>query len=127
MPPVSEELTELLNAAEHYVPALALTRTDVLQTEPARPAEFEHHLIDRLRHHLSGQRHHTYFLAEARVTRIGYKEAGSYYWIVGYRLSLAGHEVCWVSRDFYIHHDSIVDFDVDVACLERRFGSRTDK
>lgn len=122
VPPVSEELTELLNAAEQYAPALALTRADVRRREAAPQSEFEHHLSECLRHHLSEQRHQNHFLAAARVTQLDYKYAGMYYWIIGYQPNHVGHEVRWVSRDFYVYQDSVADFDVAAAYLEQRFG-----
>ena len=81
-------------------------------------------MIERLRHLLSRQRDYPHFLAEALKTELGYKYAGTYYWIVGYRPDRVGREINWVSRDFFIYQDSIAEFAVEAADLEQRFTRR---
>ena len=119
--PVSNELEDLLDAAKQYAPALAITRESISGKEPIDQKEFERLLIERLRHLLSEQRQHLYFLALALVSEGAYKSAGTYYWIVGYRPDRVGREINWVSRDFFIYQDSITEFAVEAADLERRF------
>ena len=122
---VSAELEDLLGAAEQYAPALAITRETLSRREePISPQEFERQLIERLQHLLRGQRDHPHFLAEALKTELGYKYAGTYYWIVGYRPDRIGREINWVSRDFFIYQDSIAEFAVESADLEQRFTRR---
>ena len=118
---VSEELASLLDSAHQYAPALAISRDQMQRVDCASRSQFSFLLASSLRAHLSGQRRSGYFLAQACKTESGYKYAGDYYWIVGYRPKLVGYEVEWVSRDFFVYQDSVTDFDVDVAYLEEAF------
>jgi hypothetical protein len=118
---VSDNLADLLESARQYAPALALLRKDARRKDFDNPAAFEDHLIESLQKHLGEQRQHPYFLALALVSEGAYKSAGTYYWIVGYRPERVGHEVSWVSHDFYVYQDSITEFTVESADLELRF------
>ena len=122
--PVSDELEDLLGAAEQYAPALAITRETISSEELIDQQAFERLLIERLRHLLGGQRDHSYFLVEALRTELGYKYAGTYYWVVGYHPNRAGREIDWVSRDFFIYQGGLAEFRVEVADLEQRFTRR---
>ncbi len=118
---VSDQLTDLLESACQYAPALALLRRDARRKDFDNPAAFERHLIESLQKHLGEQRQHPYFLAKVIVSQTGYKSAGTYYWVVGYRPDRVGREINWVSHDFYVYQDSIAEFAVDAADLEQRF------
>jgi len=117
---VSSELSELLDSAKDYPPALALAR-DELKLEPhCSEIEFSNKLVERLNHHLQKQVKSPYFMAKAMSTETGYRHAGGYYWIVG----CEGERVLWVSRDYYIYRDALWDFELDMSEVEIRFGSR---
>ncbi|MGI4789693.1 MAG: hypothetical protein ACRYFS_12675 [Janthinobacterium lividum] len=118
---VSDQLEDLLNSARQYAPAFALMRRDAERKDFENRIAFECQLIESLHKHLGEQRQHPYFLAKALVSQTGYKYAGTYYWIVGYRPERIGHELSWVSHDFYVYQDSIADFEVDVTYLELAF------
>ena len=118
---VSDELEDLLGSARQYAPAFVLMRRDADRTNFENQATFDRRLVEILQRHLGEQRHHSYFLAQALVSQTGYKYAGTYYWIMGYRPDRIGHEISWISHDFYVYQDSIADFDVDVPYLEQQF------
>jgi hypothetical protein len=82
--PVPDHPAELLDSAKSYPPTLALTRFQVSKQPRHSKQDFTEALVQRLRFHLNGQRAAPFFLATVRVTELGYKEAGGYYWIVGY-------------------------------------------
>ena len=118
--PVPDRLAELLDSAKAYPPALALTRDQVSKQPTYSKHDFTAALVQQLRFHLDGQRAMPFFLAVARVTELGYKEAGGYYWIVGYQSGT----VAWVSRDYFVYHDPVEHFDLDRSELEQRFDKR---
>ncbi len=118
---VSDELVELLHSAEDYPPALALTRKDLESDESASHIEFSKKLVDRLTFYLQEQAHSPFFLAKAKKTELGYKHAGGYYWIVGYK----DKSLLWVSRDYIVYRAPLDDFDVHASEIERRFRSST--
>jgi hypothetical protein len=114
---VSDELVELLHSAEDYPPALALTRKDLESDESRSAMEFSRKLAERLAFYLQEQAHSPFFMAKAKKTELGYKHAGGYYWIVGYKDKL----VLWVSRDYMVYRAPLDDFDVDASEIELRF------
>lgn len=118
---VSDELEDLLDSARQYAPAFALMRRDAERKDFDSRTAFEGHLVESLQKHLGEQRQHPYFLAKVLVSQTGYKYAGTYYWIVGYRPDRVGHEISWVSHDFYVYQDSITELEADVAYLEQQF------
>jgi len=115
--PVPNELAKLLDSAEDYPPALALAREDLEGEESWSEIEFSQKLTERLVFYLDRQIHSSFFLAKARRTEVGYKQAGGYYWIVGYKDKL----VLWVSRDYQVYQDPLDDFELDSNEMERRF------
>jgi hypothetical protein len=117
---VSDELVELLHSAEDYPPALALTREDLESEESRSEIEFSKTLVERLTFYLQEQIHSPFFIAEAKKTKIGYKHAGGYYWIVGCKDT----SVLWVSRDYYVYQDPLGDFELDANEIELRFHRR---
>lgn len=119
MTPVPDELWEMLATAESYAPAMALARNDMRRLQAASQTEFVEALMKSLRSHLAAQRDQRFFLALSRQTETGYRSAGSYYWIVGYRPDRQQREISWVSRDFYIYSDAVESFEVDVEHLNR--------
>ena len=114
---VSDELFELLHSAEDYPPALALTRHDLERDESRSAIEFSKRLAERLTFYLQEQAHSPFFLAKAKKTELGYKHAGGYYWIVGYK----GKSILWVSRDYIVYPAPLDDFEVDAREVELRF------
>jgi hypothetical protein len=114
---VSNDLVELLHSAEDYPPALALARKDIESDESRSETEFSKKLVERLTFYLQEQTHSPFFMAQARKTKIGYKHAGGYYWIVGDR----DRSVLWVSRDYHVYSDPLGDFGLDPDEMERRF------
>jgi hypothetical protein len=118
--PVSSDLAELLESAKDYPPALALARDEVADKARSEAA-FAKKLAERLIYHLERQASSPFFLAKAIVSESFYKEAGGYYWIVGY----SGGQVQWVSRDYHVYRDSISDFDLDTSELIARFNQKT--
>jgi hypothetical protein len=114
---VSDELVELLHSAEDYPPALALTRKDLESDESRSAIEFSKKLVGRLTFYLQEQAHSPFFMAKAKKTELGYRYAGGYYWIVGYK----DRSVLWVSRDYIVYYALLDDFDVDASDIERRF------
>ena len=118
---VSEQLADLLESAKRYPPALALIRDEFNGTEPLSREGFTAQLVERLCLHLQNQRKRPFFLAKAIVTELGYKYAGQYYWVVGFRPHSPDHLIGWVSDDYHVYHDPIEHFDITVADLETRF------
>jgi len=121
--PVPDHLAGLLNSAKDYPPALALVRDYLYKMHSLSKSEFTETLVQQLHFHLDRQRTAPYILAAARVTETGYKESGSYYWIVGYQRGM----VAWVSRDYFIYHDPVEHFDLDHSDLEHRFTGMEDR
>ena len=121
--PVPENLEDLLNSAKEYPPALALARDKASKLSGLTRVDFGASLASYLRDYMTGQRTSPFFLAEATRTQFGYKYAGNFYWIVGYRSGHRGGEVQWVSRDYFVYQDALADFDCDRAFLEERFPS----
>jgi hypothetical protein len=115
--PVSDELAKLLGSAENYPPALALAQKDLERDESRSEIEFSRKLMERLVFYLDQQIHSSFFLAKARKGQTGYKQAGGYYWIVGYK----DKSVLWVSRDYHVYQDPLDDFELDANEIERRF------
>ncbi len=114
---VSNELVELLHSAEDYPPALALTRADLEGDESRSAIELSKRLAERLTFYLQEQAHSPFFMAKAKKTELGYKHAGGYYWIVGYK----DKSVLWVSRDYIVYRAPLDDFEVDASEIELRF------
>jgi len=121
---VSQGLSDLLMAAEQYAPALAVARERVRKIECASRELFVEAFAALIRQLLAAQRESPYFMAMAIRDEVGYKSAGTYYWIVGYRPDRVGMEVAWVARDFIIYCDAMSDFDCDKELLEERFLGR---
>jgi hypothetical protein len=118
---VPSELAELIDSAKDYPPALALVRHDPrLRASLSSPPEFGKVLGELLVNQLHEQIAAPFFLAKARRTEVGYKDAGGYYWIVGYD----GEKVRWVSRDYHVYTDLAEDFDLDMVVLEKRFREK---
>jgi hypothetical protein len=120
---VSDELVDLLHSAEDYPPALALTREDLETDESRSTTEFSKKLVERLTFYLQEQIRSPFFMARARRTQSGYKYAGGYYWIVGYK----DKSVLWVSRDYTVYHDPLDDFEIDASEIELRFHCLTQR
>ncbi len=61
-------------------------------------------------------------MAKALCTN-AYMQEGAYYWIVGFDRNpkINGMEVAWVSRDYFVYHDAIEDFDLDRFELQKHF------
>ena len=118
---VSDKLADSLESGRQYAPALALMRRDARRKDFDNITAFQSLLIKSLEKHLGEQRQHPYFLAKVLVSEGPYKSAENYYWIVGYRPERVGHEISWVSHDFYVYQDSITEFEVDVSYLEKTF------
>jgi hypothetical protein len=116
--PVSDELADLLQSAEDYPPALALTREDLKDDESQSEIEFSEKLVERLTFHLQRQIHSPFFMAKAKDSQIGYRHAGAYYWIVGCK----DKSVLWISRDYHVYHDPLGDFELDANEVELRFS-----
>jgi len=114
---VSDELVELLHSAEDYPPALALTREDLKSDESRSTIEFSKRLAERLTFYLQEQAHSPFFLAKAKKTELGYKHAGGYYWIVGYK----DKSILWVSGDYIVYRSPLDDFEIDASEVELRF------
>ena len=121
---VSQDLSDLLMAAEQYAPALAVARERVRKIECASREVFVETFAALIRQLLASQRESPYFMAMATRDEGSYKSAGTYYWIVGYRPDRVCHEVSWVSRDFFVYQNPVADFDCDRALLEERFLGR---
>lgn len=124
---VVDSLKSLLISGRSYPPALALARAVRFHKEAEEWSEAEAGEIftDALRAELDNQRERPFFLAKATGTPNsldGYKTAGCYYWIVGYKPSRHGREIAWVSEDFFVYQDPVTDFEVDAAWLCERFG-----
>ncbi len=118
--PVCDELATLLESAEDYPPALALVRDDLDGDGSPSEAEFSEKLIERLTFYLHGQVHSPFFMARAKKTEIGYKQAGGYYWIVGYK----DKSVLWVSRDYFVYKDPLGDFELEASEVRHKFRRR---
>ncbi len=118
---VSDDLEELLDSAKAYPPALALMREDLAPDECPSEIEFARRLVERLIFHLQRQIRSPFLMAKAKRTEFGYKQAGGYYWIVGYK----DESVLWVSRDYQVYRDPLGDFELDVSEVERRFHGTT--
>jgi hypothetical protein len=89
-----------------------------LESDESRSViEFSKKLAERLTFYLHDQARSPFFLAQAKKTELGYKHAGGYYWIVGYK----DKAVRWVSRDYIVYHAPWDDFDVDASEIEPRF------
>jgi hypothetical protein len=120
---VSDELVDLLHSAEDYPPALALTREDLESDESRSAIKFSKKLAERLTFYLQEQAHSPFFMAKARRTELGYKHAGGYYWIVGYK----DESVLWVSRDYIVYDAPLDDFEVDASEIKLRFHCLTQR
>jgi hypothetical protein len=123
---VPASLAKLLESRHTYPPALAIAQNVRFRKEAAHwsAAEAVEKFTNALRDELDNQRHRGYFLAKAIRDEIGYKRAGKYYWIVGYRPPSKKQpeaQAAWVSRDFFVYQDPVTDFDVDTEWLKARF------
>jgi hypothetical protein len=118
--PVSSTLEDLLLSGEAWPPALALTRNDLRKQKFSSVEEFLAKVEERLLYHLSHQREHPAFLARNLVDTGCYKQAGAFYWIIGYKL-WEPPIVWWISRDYFIYDDPVSHFDVTLKELAKRF------
>ena len=118
---VSFDLAKLLNSAIDYPPAMAIARAEVRRIHYASRAEFAADLAARLSVHLAAQKNSPIFLAKVVGSKTVYATPGRYYWIVNYRPNRKGHELSWVSDDYFVYSDPIDDFDVDPVELAARF------
>jgi hypothetical protein len=114
---VPDELSELLDSAKDYPPALALTRDELKFDNSCSETKFANMLSDHLTHHLEKQINSQFFLAKAKSSEIGYRYAGGYYWIVGCK----GEMVQWVSRDYHVYQDSVEEFELNLDEVIKRF------
>lgn len=115
---VPDELSELLDSAKDYPPALALARDALKCNQSCSETEFANKLADQLIKYFQEQVDAPFFMAKARSTEVGYRHAGGYYWIVG----CEGEMVRWVSRDYHVYRDPVGEFELDLAQVERHFG-----
>jgi hypothetical protein len=121
MTPVPDALWEALAAAESYAPAMALVRQDMRRCRAVSQSVFGEALLKSLQHHLGAQRDQSYFLAQSRRTELGYRTAGTFYWLVAYRPDRRGGELTWVSQDFWLYSTAADSFEVDEQDLKRLY------
>ncbi len=114
---VPKELSELIDSAKDYPPALAFARRRIKIGKSKTKRQFLTAYIKTLRELLSAQKSSPYLLVRAVKDEIGYKSAGGFYWVVGYK----NRKVKWVSRDYHIYEDSVAHFHVSAKEMERRF------
>jgi len=122
--PVPARLDVLLQSAERYPPALALSRRDLkrqFSDHVPKRAEFVARWASSLRRHLRRQHETPYVLAEARVDEVGYLTACEFYWIVAFRA--ASRTVLWVSADYFVYENPVTHFRLTEEQL-RRLPSR---
>lgn len=117
---VSGELRELLLSALDYPPAIALAQKQVGLERTRTKEQFVVSMTRLLRLHLAEKASCHYLLVESLRDEIGYKDAGRFYWIVGYNRDR--RLVAWVSRDFQIYNDELSEFDVSEETLLATFG-----
>lgn len=120
--PVSDYLSDLLESAKDYPPALALAREEVKSERSIFESEFAKQLIERLEFHLKRQKSSPYFMARRINRHTQWRSEGGFNWIVGYKSQDALRKIAFVSDDYYICHAPVEDFDVEVAEIEERFG-----
>ena len=123
---VSADLKRLLWAGRVYKPALAFANNACGRdaSEGRSEAKVVEQFTRVLRHELDHQRERPFFLAKAiQPCYIGYRFPGDYVWIIDYDPD-EEEPVWWVTSDYELYTDVIMDFDVDVAYLAERFAVR---
>lgn len=117
---VPDELSELLDSAKDYPPALALARDELNCDQSCSETDFAKILAHKLTYHLEKQIDSPFLMAKAKNSEVGYRYAGGYYWIVGY----TGEMVLWVSRDYHVYKDPVGEFELNLADTKGRFDLR---
>lgn len=117
---VSEELSNLIESAKRYPPALGLAREEMEQVFGShRPSqtEFEAAYATALRAHLSRQHEAPYVLARALRSESGHLNEGEWYWL----LEISGRPALatWVSADFQLCNSEMDAFDLTGEQLKR--------
>ncbi len=122
---VPDPLSSLMSSGERYPPALALARNVVEgpRDEPLSRAGFITRLSDRLQELLDDQPRSPFFLARC-VKEISDEPAGSYCWVVGWRVRRDGKvALLWVSYYCFVYADLLDHFDVTMGQMTERFSA----
>ena len=117
---VSDDLTNLIESAKRYPPALALAREEMVDVygdgHPGQ-SDFARAYGTALQTHLAKQYEAPHVLARALRGQAGYLTEGEWYWV----LEISGSPVlaAWVSADFHIYNSDIGEFDLTGEQLKR--------